>query len=517
MNNPDIHSSPSPLKLRHIVGALCWCLGWLAIYLLDGRLDTNNLAMVLILTSSLAAVCLPWRYSVVLVVIFILVFDWFIVPPRGTFTIDFHQHTVMLLVMLVVNLIIVTSMSVLRSQSERANRHALEADTLRQLSDNILDWNTPHEHLIDLQNLLIQLSGRQVVLFVLKQDLPEKDDPEHVLLLGEASIEQHYALWYCTRNNQQLGYGTGRYEMFSDMYLPLRASGHALGAALLSNFAEHDFSTRVHLQAICDQFAHALARYRLQQQELHAREQAQVQQVRNHLLAAISHDYRTPLATIMGAASSLNKQADKMTAAQQQQLAERILSEAEQLTRITHNILQLARLDADKQLACDWQSAEEIIGNVQRRWRERNIGQRLQIELQADLPLVWCDPVLIGQLLENLIDNAFKYSSVDSVVNIFVKTNKTDMFFSVADNGPGVDEKWRDKIFEAFQRGPQDKQNISITGAGIGLALCRAIAIAHNGTLKIECPITGGSCFTLKIPLHPLPNDAQPEFFGELL
>jgi two-component system sensor histidine kinase KdpD len=504
-----ITPNESRKKTSYWLGGAIWLVGWLAIYWLDSQLDSSNLAMLLVLTSALAAVCLPWRVSVSFAVIFVLAFDWFFISPRGTFTVDFHQHTLMLLVMLVVNLIIVILMAVRRAQSELAQRHAREADILRQWSDALLESSRPHEHLEELQNLLTQLSGKKVALLVLKNTLPEQDDSQHIWQLGDVGIEQRHALWYCTRNNQQLGRGTGRFDMFSDVYLPLRARGHALGAVLLGNFAEHEISTRIHLQAICDQFGNALERYRLHQQEIIARETAQAQLIRNNLLAAISHDYRTPLATIMGAASSLNEQTDKLDAAQQQQLAQRIYDEAERLNGMTNNILQFARLDADKCVNCDWQSAEEILADLMRRWRGRNLGHRLQIQLQPQLPLLWCDAILIGQLLENLVDNALKYSPRDSLVNIAVSVDGGFCLLWVSDKGQGIDACWHNKIFEPFQRGPVDQDGVPVIGAGVGLALCRAIALAHQGELHVDCPAEGGSRFILKLPLRALPNDSE--------
>ena len=503
--SPEVTSNISVQKSSYWLGGLVWALGWLAIYLFDAYLDVSNLALLLILVSAIAAVCFPWRIAMSLMVAFVFVFNWFFIPPRGTFTIDFHQHTLMLMVILVVNTIIVSSMALRRAQSELAERHAREADTLRKWSDALLESSSPHEHLSELQLLLSQLSCKKVSLLVLRDVLPTHDDPQGIWQLGEAGIEQLHALWYCTRNNQQLGRGTGRYEMFSDVYLPLRARNHALGAVLLGNFAEHEFSTRVHLQAICDQFGNALERYRFQQQELASREHAQSQLIRNNLLAAISHDYRTPLATIMGAASSLLSQAAKLDVNQQRQLSQRIYDEAERLNSVTHNILQLARLDADTHINCDWQSAEEIVGDLLRRWRGRESGKRLQIELHPKLPLVWCDPVLIAQLLENLVDNALKYSPADTFVVIHTNTTESYFLFSVSDNGAGIDVNVRNKIFEPFQRGVNNKTQIP--GTGVGLALCKAIAQAHSGEMKVECPTEGGSRFTVSLPLRELPRD----------
>jgi two-component system sensor histidine kinase KdpD len=495
--------------MKYMWGGLIWCAGWLAMFLLRDYFDLSNLGLLLMLTSALAAVCLPLRISLLSGAIFILVFDWFFIPPKGNFAVDFHQHALMLLVMLVVNIIIVSLMSTQRAQSERAARHASEADILRKWSDALYQSLAPHEHIEELQQLLMQLTGKPIALLVLKNELPLQDDPQSIVLLGDVGIEQRHALWHCTRYCQQLGRGTGRYEMFSDVYLPLRARGHALGAALVCNFAVHEFSTRVHLQAICDQLGNALDRYRLHQQEILARENAQSQLVRNNLLAAISHDYRTPLATIMGAASSLNEQTEKLDIEKQHQLARRIYDEAERLNVMTSNILQLAKLDADNRINCDWQSAEEIVGDLMRRWRGRNLNQRLQVQLDTDLPLLWCDAILIGQLIENLVDNALKYSPIDSIVKLHASVAAGNFLLTVVDSGPGIDLRWRDRIFEPFQRGSVMQDGKPVLGAGVGLALCRAIALAHGGELRVECPGEGGSRFICSLPLRALPKDSD--------
>jgi len=512
MNSP-LPSTPSLVapKQSYVWGALIWGVGWLSLFLLDTHLDLGNLSLLWVLISLLAAMCLPLRVALLLSIIFVFFFDWFFIAPRGTFAIHQRQDTLMLLVMWLVNVIVVSIMSIQRAQSQQAAYHAHEAERLREWSDRLHESVAPHQHIEELQQLLIQLTARSVTVMVLKDNLPVQDDAEQVWLVGEAGIEQRHALWYCTRNGQQLGSGTGRYEMFSDVYLPLRARAHALGAVLLGNFAKHELSTRIHLQAICDQFGHALERYHLQQQEMSSREQAKEQLVRNNLLAAISHDYRTPLATIMGTASSLREQTAKLDTAQQQHFAQRIYDEAERLNYMTHNILQLARLDADKRIDCDWQSAEEILADLIRRWRGRNLGNRLHIELQAELPLLWCDAILIGQLLENLVDNALKYSPDNSQVIVKAYMQGAQICFAVSDQGPGIDPEWRTKIFEPFQRGPQTKGVAPKTGAGVGLALCQIIAEIHGGHLQFEPPEAGGSCFLLCLPLRALPTDIKHE------
>ena len=156
-----------------------------------------------------------------------------------------------------------------------------------------------------------------------------------------------------------------------------------------------------------------------------AREQAQAQQVRNALLAAIAHDHRTPLATILGAASSLVEQDARLSREQRQRLAASIVEEADRLARLTDNTLQLARLDAPGlALALDWESAEELVGTAVARVRRHDPQRRLRSRVEPDLPLLRCDAVLMVQMLINLLDNALKYGAPDAPVELLVRRDR---------------------------------------------------------------------------------------------
>jgi two-component system sensor histidine kinase KdpD len=294
----------------------------------------------------------------------------------------------------------------------------------------------------------------------------------------------------------------------------LRGRGATPGAAVLPGLGARKpvAELRAHLQALCDQMGQALQRASLSQAEQAAREQAREQGVRNALLAAIAHDYRTPLATIMGAASSLHDQAERMDTAQRQRLAAGILDETQRLARLTDNTLQLARLGAPGvALRCDWESAEEIVGALLARVRRRSEGKRVHARLEPGLPLLWCDALLLSQLLDNLVDNALKYSPPDTPVELLVRRVKQGeadaVLLAVRDRGTGVAPAWRERIFQVFQRGQDMPGSLAHpgTGSGVGLAVCKAIAEAHGGTLALRGRTRGGSSFECTLPLREAP------------
>jgi len=484
--------------------ALTWAAGAAALTALDGRVDLANLAMVLVLTSAVAALWLPAWAGAVAGAIGVLAFNWSFVPPRGGFGVDLRQHALLLGAMLVVNAIVATLMAGLRLQARRAGLHAARAEQLRAWGETLRDAEDPLAHAGTLQQALQQASGDEVALILLRGAMPATHDDAAVLRVGTPDADQALGLWHCLRSGEPLGPGTGRHAGQPDWYLPLRGRGECLGAAVLRGRGlQPDEPLREHLQALCDQLGLALQRARSLREERHARDLAQSQSVRNALLAAISHDYRTPLATIMGAASSLEAQGARMDAAQRERLARTIVEEATRLARMTDNTLQLARLDAPGvTLRCDWESAEEIVGAVLARARRQDAARRVRARLEPGLPLLWCDALLITQLLDNLVDNALKYSATEAPVEILVRREGEQAVLAVRDRGPGVEPAWRERIFEVFQRGEGVAPK---RGAGVGLAVCRAIARAHGGELRLRPRSRGGASFECVLPLREPP------------
>ncbi|MGS0755001.1 sensor histidine kinase [Roseateles sp. GG27B] len=220
----------------------------------------------------------------------------------------------------------------------------------------------------------------------------------------------------------------------------------------------------------------------------------------------------------MSAASALREQDLRLSPVQRGRLTAVILDETEALNRMTANSLQLARLDAPGvALRLDWESAEEIVGAVLRRIRQRSVhvdvsaGNRVRVRLEPDLPLLRCDALLLTQLLENLVDNALKYGSpagVEVLVRTATETGTEQsvrfVVLAVRDRGPGVAPAWRERIFEVFQRGAEvqgERPDADARrGAGVGLAACRAIARAHGGDMRVRARSHGGASFECWLP-----------------
>ncbi len=325
------------------------------------------------------------------------------------------------------------------------------------------------------------------------------------MLSGPADADMRAGLWLCLRQSTPFGPGSGRHEEQAHWYLPMRGRQGSWGAAVTTARRP---DAMPHAQALCDQMGQALERAQTLRQAAAALQEAQAQKLRNTLLAAISHDYRTPLATILGAASSLHDQAERLSPEQRRRLATTIVDETTQLARLTDNTLQLARLDTPGlALRLDWESAEELIGAVLRRVHQRDPTRRVKSRVEPGLPLLRCDAVLLVQLLDNLLDNALKYSDPAAPVELLARRVGDELLLAVRDRGPGVPLAQREHIFEVFQRGTGHAPR----GAGVGLAVCRAIARAHGGRLTLRQRGHGGSSFECWLPIVEAPGAAVPE------
>lgn len=511
--------------------SLVWLGAAFLMHQLDALGDLASLAMVLLLASALSSVWLPLTASVVVSGLALLAFNWFFVPPRGTLVVELRQHILLLVVMLVTSMLISALVSRMRRQTEAAHLHARRSEQLRRWGDTLRTQADPHLHGSELQRLLRECASREgesldIALLLLPGEPPPQRDDGSIQWLGEVDLNERAGLWLCLRQSHAMGPDTGRHEEQSAWFLPLRGPGQSYGAALMRWPRRQPPSTEVrpHAQALCDQMGLALHQAQTLRSQRQALEASQLQNVRNALLTAVSHDYRTPLATILGAASSLMEQDERLEPGQRRRLAQAIAEQAEQLSRLTTNTLQLARLDAPGVvLTRDWESAEDLVGAVLRRARQREPERRILGRLEPDLPLLHCDAILMAQMLENLVDNALKYSPPDTPVEVLVRRQADQLVLAVRDRGRGITPRWRERIFEAFERGdlgaspdafapaedggshpdhaPPDRR-----GAGVGLAVCRAIARAHGGEMHVRARAHGGSSFECWLPIPAQPQ-----------
>lgn len=461
--------------------------------LLDRYVSVTSQAMIYVLAVVLTSYTVRWLPSLLCAIAAVTLLNFFFIPPRYTFQVEAQENLFALFAMLAVALVIGHLGTALRRETETARLNERRARQLQELASDLAAASFPAEvHLLAQRHLARAFTGPCVVALL------DANGRLHLQPEGESRFRD--GMLACIREAATIGPGTGRWPGLDAWYLPLRAEHHTGGAACVQNVSARDDEGREHAQAICAQAGQALWRLQLSAGIRDAQEQSQWHRAQSTFLAAISHDFRTPLAAIMGAASSLQTQRDRLRPPQQEQLLATILSESRHLATLTENTLQLVRLDHAGELRMDWESMEEIVGSVLARVRQRDVGHRIRSRVPGGLPLIKADPVLLAQLLENLLDNALKYSQ--EPIDLEVAQKDRQMELAVHDRGHGIPAGEELSIFEPYHRSDRSGQR----GTGLGLAVCRAIARAHGGDLSVQARAGGGSTFLLKLPV----DVAQP-------
>jgi len=264
------------------------------------------------------------------------------------------------------------------------------------------------------------------------------------------------------------------------------------------------------LRALSSQAALALERCRLAEESERVRAEVEAERTRSSLLSSVSHDLRTPLAAITGAASSL-KDGASLPEAARSGLAETISEEAERLNRVIGNLLDMTRVDSGSlRVAKEWHSIEEVVGAALTRLESQLAGRAVQLSISADLPLVPMDDVLFEAVVRNLMENAHKYSPRETPIEVSAVIDGSELRLEVRDRGVGLEPGDEKRVFEKFYRG---KSSSAAAGAGLGLAICKGIVEAHGGTISAGNRSGGGAVFTVRLPLGGTPPeiDGEPE------
>jgi len=228
-----------------------------------------------------------------------------------------------------------------------------------------------------------------------------------------------------------------------------------------------------------------------------AEAEAKTERLRSSLLSAVSHDLRTPLAAITGAASTMLEDEATIDPAVRRDLTQTIFEEAERLHRLLTNLLHMTRLEGPVAIHKDWQPVEEVIGAALTRLEPRLRDRAVHTHLPDNVTFAPFDAVLIEQVLINLLENAIRYTPAASPIDISVVAREEEVTVEIADRGPGVAEDQEEQVFEKFHRGGLVTGD---GGVGLGLSICRAIVGAHGGRIGVARRAGGGATFWFSLP-----------------
>jgi two-component system, OmpR family, sensor histidine kinase KdpD len=308
-------------------------------------------------------------------------------------------------------------------------------------------------------------------------------------------------------HSERAGRGSDTLPGASALYLPLTGSEGSFGVVAVRPARPNDMfdPDQLHLlESLVNLLALAIERARLGEEAQRAHVQAETERMRNAILSSVSHDLRTPLATITGAASSLLERQDRLTPSGRQDLAGAIYEEANRLERLVRNLLDITRLEAGAvQLKKDWHTLDEIVGAALTRTEGRLRQQTINTTIPTDLPLLMVDGVLIEQAMINLLENAMKFAPPASLIELSAAVSDSLVIVEIADRGPGLPAGEEERIFDKFYRGGHTREG----GVGLGLTISRGIIEAHGGTIRADNRKGGGALFRFSLPIER----AQPE------
>ena len=429
-------------------------------------------------------------------------FDFFFVPPRFTFAVGDAQYLVTFAVMLAVGLVVGQLTAGLRYQARVASHRERRSRSLFEVARDLSSVLTTEQVIEAAAEAVAREFHAGVHIFVLDADdrLAAPATAE-----GVAGLDAGAARW-AYDHAQDAGLGTDTLPGNPWRYLPLKAPMRVRGVLALKPEEPRLLGVpeqQRQLETFAALTAIALERVHYVDVARNATVQIETERLRNSLLAALSHDLRTPLAGLVGIAESLRLTSPGLSR-EQQELADDLRDEALRMSTQVNNLLDMARIESgDVRLRHEWHSVEELVGSSARVAARVLQPRRLSTDIPPDLPLVECDAVLIERVLVNLLENAAKYTPPPSHVSISARAAGTRMEVTVADDGRGIAPGQEAEIFEKFTRGVRES---STSGVGLGLAICKAIVEAHGGSISARNRAGGGAAFTFSLPLGEPPE-----------
>jgi two-component system sensor histidine kinase KdpD len=265
------------------------------------------------------------------------------------------------------------------------------------------------------------------------------------------------------------------------------------------------------VEALARQAAIALERTLLSRGHEQARMEVESERLRTALLSSLSHDLRTPLGSIEGAASSLLQESGVLSPGLQREMAETILEESRRMTRLVTNLLDMVRVETgDLAVHKAWQPLEEALGVALLRLEERLASHPVETKLPQELPLVPIDELLIEQVFINLLENAVKYTAPGTPITVSAWQEGDAVLVEVADRGEGIPQGEEETIFRKFHRVAGAGPTVPPGGSGLGLTICRGIVAAHGGRIWLERRADRGAAFRFTLPLEGTPPGLPP-------
>jgi len=466
--------------------------------LMYDHLQGANLVMVYLLGVAFVASRYGPKESALAALLSVASFDFFFVEPRFRFSVSDTEYLFTFAVMLGVALLISSLNLRMRFQAEAASEREVRTAALYSLSRELAQSRKKEELAIATVRRLRDSFGVDAAIFM------KREHTGSLVAVGRSQShfekegnEQAVAEWTYSRA-EKAGLGTTTLAGARATYFPLKSPRGAVGVLAIkpADGAPLEGSLLNLVETMAAGLGLAIERTILAKESQDARVRAEAEQLRGTLLSMVSHDLRTPLTSISGAASLLANEPEQPKA-KRLELAQTIFDETERLNRLVRNLLDMSRLESEAvSLNLEWETVEELAGFAVSRVENLLGDRKLTTNIPADLPLVRVDSVLMGQVFVNLLENACRHTPPGTRIEISAAITDGRIEISVADHGPGIAKGDENRVFEKFFRNSKHSE-----GSGLGLAIASAIVQAHGGAVRAANRQEGGAIFSVELPI----------------
>ncbi len=481
----------SGLAMGVLVAVACTSLG-----LFFGRwLPQADLVMLHLLGVLIVATRYPLGPALAAAALNALAFDFVFIPPRFGFSWPDLRSTIVFSVMGLTAICVAGVNQRLRAEKRMASLRERITASLYRLSRDLGSARSTEQVVAVAVRDLSEVCG--AAMFVLLADGDELSLARATPELPAASTAAARDCWHTLAPNEK-PLAPGKLQLWVPLLTPHRPVG-VLGAIWSSPRRESDVPMRSTLERCAQIVAIAIERNELLESARKAELRAEVEQLRNSLLGAVSHDIRTPLASIGAAAAVLADPRHTLGEEPRRELAATIVEETQRLTRRAQNLLELARLRTGQVvLKSDPVALDELVEVALRRLAPMLDGRHIDVTIPDDAPLVSVDRMLLEQVLVNLLENASKYSPPGAPIEIRASYDGASVTLAVLDRGPGLDDAERRQVFGRFEGSFRARS--SDGGLGLGLAIARAIVESHGGLMTLEGRPDGGTLAGIRLP-----------------
>ncbi|MCG1031328.1 two-component system sensor histidine kinase KdpD [Bacillus amyloliquefaciens] len=476
---------------------LCALITFVASQWLPG-FDAANLVMIYLLGVVLVALFYGRWPSVLATVINVISFDLFFIAPRGTLAVSDVQYVLTFAVMLAVGLLIGNLTAGVRYQARIARYREQRTRHLYEMSKALAVGRTAQDIVQTSQQFIHStFNARSLIL------LPNREGKLCPLtpVSGMTPWDEAIVRWSFDKG-QPAGAGTDTLPGVPYQILPLQRQGVVIVEPANLRQLMIPEQQRL-LETFTLLVASALERLALTASEEQARLASERENIRNSLLAALSHDLRTPLTVLFGQSEilTLDLAAEgSRHAIQASEIRQHVLN----TTRLVNNLLDMARIQSGGfNLKKEWLTLEEVIGSALKTLEPGLGGRHIALAMSDPLALIHVDGPLFERVLINLLENAAKYAGSKAQIGIDASVTPEQLQMEVWDSGPGIPAGQEEAIFDKFARGNKES---AIPGVGLGLAICQAIVEVHGGTITAHNRPEGGAGFCVTLPLDAPPD-----------